>query len=184
MENLNHTINLTEIRYPVFSILGSAVPSTEGTVSFTYSESIDEEQQLTYIFKVIDDKAIEGETLGLRRLHIQAKGSQLQKVGKAIFFLGDLIKIAKRSTFFIDSNGRIFQYRKSIRAKLQFKKLTNVIPIPTGGAILEVEGVNSRFKCLFQPKTLELYVGVLEFGMSFILYGLYEQPYKSSWRMI
>ena len=173
-----------EITYPVYSIVGSAVPSKDGTVTFTYSESVDEEQNLTYSFKVVDDTAIAAETLGLRRLQIQNNGDKLQKVGKAIFFLGDLIKIAKRSSYFIDSTGRVFQYRKSIRAKLHFRRLTNVIPISTGGALLEVEGIMSRFKCLFQPRTLELYVGVLEFGKTNILYGLYEQPYKSSWRMI
>lgn len=183
MENLNHTINLSQIVYPVYSILGSAVPSTEGTVSFTYSE-LTEDEEFTYSFKVVDDKSIDKPTLGLRRLQIAAKGDTLQKIGKAIFFLGDLVKIAKRHTFFIDSSGRVFQYRKSTRAKLHFRRLTNIIPITTGGAILEVEGINSRFKCLFQPKTLELYVGVLEFGKSYILYGLYEHPYKSSWRMI
>jgi hypothetical protein len=127
---------------------------------------------------------MKADTLGKRRLLILNSGASLQKVGKAIFFLGDLIKIAKRGMYFIDSTGRVFQYRKSTRAKLQFKRLINVIPIATGGAILEVEGIHSRFKCLFLPKTLELYVGVLEFGKSHILYGLYEQPYKSSWRMI
>ena len=173
-----------EIVYPVYSIIGSAVPSKDGTVTFTYSESVDDEENLTYSFKVIDDSSIVGETLGLRRLRIQANGDKLQKIGKAIFFLGDLIKIAKRSSYFIDSTGRVFQYRKSIRAKLHFKRLTNVIPISTGGALLEIEGLMQRFKCLFQPRTLELYVGVLELNKTHILYGLYEQPYKSSWRMI
>ena len=173
-----------EIVYPVYSIIGSAVPSKDGTVTFTYSESTDDEENLTYSFKVIDDTSILGETLGLRRLRIQSNGDKLQKIGKAIFFLGDLIKIAKRSSYFIDSSGRVFQYKKSIRAKLHFRHLTNVIPISTGGALLEVGGLMQRFKCLFQPRTLELYVGVLEFGKTHILYGLYEQPYKSSWRMI
>jgi len=127
---------------------------------------------------------VEGNTLGIRRLRILNKGQALQKIGRAIFFLGDLVKIAKRQSYFIDSNGKLFQYKKSMRAKLTFKRLLNVIPIATGGALLEVEGINSRFKCLFAPKTLELYVGVLEFGKSHILYGLYEQPYKSTWRMI
>jgi hypothetical protein len=173
-----------EISYPVYSILGSAVPSKDGTVTFTYSETTNEEEELIYNFKVVDDTSMKADTLGKRRLLILNSGASLQKVGKAIFFLGDLIKIAKRGMYFIDSTGRVFQYRKSTRAKLQFKRLINVIPIATGGAILEVEGIHSRFKCLFLPKTLELYVGVLEFGKSHILYGLYEQPYKSSWRMI
>ncbi len=168
----------------MYSILGSAVPSKDGTVTFTYSETTNEEEELIYNFKVVDDTSMKADTLGKRRLLILNSGASLQKVGKAIFFLGDLIKIAKRGMYFIDSTGRVFQYRKSTRAKLQFKRLINVIPIATGGAILEVEGIHSRFKCLFLPKTLELYVGVLEFGKSHILYGLYEQPYKSSWRMI
>jgi hypothetical protein len=143
-----------------------------------------EDEELTYDFKIVDDKSIDRPTLGQRRLQALSSGAKLQKIGKALFFLGDLIKIAKRSTYFIDSNGRIFQYRKTARAKLHFRKLTQVIPITTGGAILEIEGIPSRFKCLFHPKTLERYAGVLETGKSYILYGLYEQPYKSSWRMI
>ena len=171
----------------MYPIPGSNIPTTEGGVTFTYSEERDEEDEeleVKFKFRVIDDKNMDKSTLGLRRLQVQANGQRLHRLGKAIFFLGDLIKIAKRNTYFIDTNGRIFQYRKSQRAKLHFKKLTQIIPIPTGGAILEVEDIPSRFKCLFQPRTLELYAGVLEMGLSYTLYGIYEQPYKSSWRMV
>lgn len=172
-----------EICYPVYQIPNSVVPSTDGKVTFTYSE-VKDEDDFTFTFRVLDDKNMPGNTLGRRRLLVHETGAKLQRVGRAIFFLGDLIKLAKRHTYFIDTNGRVFQYRKSSRAKLHFKKITQVIPIATGGAILEVEGVHSRFKCLFQPKTLEIYAGILEMGMTNILYGLYEQPYKSSWRMV
>ena len=172
-----------EICYPVYQIPNNVVPSRDGKVTFTYSE-IRDEDDFSYNFRVLDDLSIKGTTLGKRRLLIATSGAKLQRVGRAIFFLGDLIKLAKRHTYFIDTNGRVFQYRKSSRAKLHFKKLTQVIPIPTGGAILEIEGIPSRFKCLLQPRTLELYAGVLEMGLSYILYGIYEQPYKSSWRMI
>ena len=172
-----------EICYPVYQIPNNVVPSKDGKVTFTYSETRDEDD-FSYSFRVLDDLNVAGDTIGKRRLLIANAGDKLQKVGRAIFFLGDLIKLAKRHTYFIDTNGRVFQYRKSSRAKLHFRKITQVIPIATGGAILEVEGIHSRFKCLFQPKTLELYAGILEMGMTNILYGLYEQPYKSSWRMV
>lgn len=168
----------------MYQIPGSNIPTSESGVLFTYSEEREEDEDLKFTFRVLDDKNMKGDSLGVRRLHVMANGQRLHRLGKAIFFLGDLIKIAKRNTYFIDTNGRIFQYKKSQRAKLHFKKLTQIIPIPTGGAILEVEGIPSRFKCLLQPKTLELYAGVLEMGMSHILYGIYEQPYKSSWRMV
>lgn len=184
MENSRNTINLSQIAYPVFKIPGSNIPTTEGGVTFIYSEVREDDELENFSFKVIDDKNIDKPTLGLRRLQIQARGQTLHRLGKAIFFLGDLVKIATRHAYFIDSHGRIFQYKKSQRAKLTFNKIRNVIPIPTGGAILEIEGIPSRVKCLFAPRQFDLYAGMLQFGMSFILYGLYEQRYKDSWRMV
>lgn len=159
-------------------------PSKEGGVTFTYSETTNDAEEVIPLLRIIDDVSVKGETLGRRRLALANDGVILQKLGKAIFFLGDLVKLATRESYFIDSNGRLFQYKKSARAKLHFRKIKNVIPIPTGGALLDVEGIPSRLKCLFAPKRTELYAGVLEWAKSHILYGLYEQEYKSSWRMI
>ena len=185
MESLKNTINLTEIRYPVFKLPKSASPIVEGPLTFVYSAQYDEEAEEYYDnIRIVDDKRIPGDSLSRRRLILLDSGKILQKISKAIFFLGDLVKSADRNDHFIDSNGRLFQYKKTTRAKLTFHKVTNVIPIPTGGALLDIKDIPSRMKVLFAPEKQDIYAGILHMGLANILYGIYEQPYKSSWRMV
>jgi hypothetical protein len=122
----------------------------------------------------------------MRRLKMKSLGVPLFKLSKAIFFLGDLIKISKPNMYFIDANGRLFTYKKETRAKLKYYKVSKVLDIPTGGVIVETEELSSRFKALFAPTIplQNLYVGVLQVGMSHILYGFYEEKHKDTWRLV
>ena len=113
-----------------------------------------------------------------------SQGTKLAKVGQAIFFLGDLIKLATPNTWFIDSAGKLFNYVKKTRAKLHFYEISKNIAIPTGGAIIEAKGIVTRFKSLYSPGPYEKYVGLLQFGKSLILYGFYEQKPEDTWRLI
>lgn len=176
---MTRPISLTEIVYPVFKI-GSERPTQEDGVTLfmrLYEDGVNK-------YKVVDDKNLPGETLALRRLQLMKEGVPLKSLGTAMFFLGDLIKIAVPRLWLIDSIGNVFQYKKSISTKLQFKKITYVHKISTGGAILEIEGMPNRFKCMFAPTPNETYAGVLKHGMTYILYGLYEQKYDDTVRRI
>lgn len=135
--------------------------------------------------RIIDDTNLEG-NFGQRRLKLKAAGAPLFKLSKAIFFLGDLIKISKPSMYFIDATGRLFTYKKENRAKLKFYKVSKVINIPTGGVIIEVEGLSQRFKSLFAP-TIPLhtmYAGLLQTGLTYTLYGLYDTKHTDTWRLV
>jgi hypothetical protein len=105
-------------------------------------------------------------------------------VRTAIYFLADLLKLAKATTWFIDSSGRVFQYKKLTRAKLITKKIKQVLPALGVGCVLEVDGIATRFKCLQRPKDFHQYAVILQNGMGYTLYGLSETPRANSWRMV
>lgn len=184
METLTKPINLWEIDYPVFK-LGEEKPMTAEGVSLYLRQYLDENKDVVSKILIVDDKTINKPTLGTRRLELVKLNVKLKPLGKAVFFLGDLIKLANKKSWFIDNAGNIFQYKKDERASLVFRKVTLQINIPSGGSILEVEGIPSRFKILYSPREDERYAGVLVSGRKYILYGVYNHlPTKNTWRMI
>lgn len=181
-------MNLSELVYPIYR-LREQEPQRHNGVLFYFYEKVRETFEGIedyYELKVIDDTNMKGDSLATRRLQIRNNGDTPYRLNRAIFFLGDFIKMATPKMWFIDSSGRIFKYSKQTRAKLSYRKVTKLIPIKTGGAIIEVEGLSSRMKALFVPRIPknDLHAGVLFMGMSPILYGFYDQKHKDSWRMV
>lgn len=176
-------MNLQEISYPVFK-LRDEKPSEYNNVIFYSYVNIDEEGNESYAVRIVDDRNLDNPKLSMRRLLLKHRGEKLFRLSKAVFFLGDLIKLAKKGQWFIDSTGKIFEYTKTTYCKLSYHKITKVIRTDTGGAIIEVEGIATRFKSLFYPEQDKLYAGILHFGMSLILYGYYDKKYKDSRRMV
>jgi hypothetical protein len=134
-------------------------------------------------YRIVDDKNIDKPTVGLRRLALANKVS-LFPIGSAIYFLADLIKLAKSTTWFVDNTGQVFQHKKSKRAKLTTKRIKQVLPAATIGCVIEVEGLSTRFKSMQIPKAYETYAGLLEFSDGHIFYGFYDRPIKDTWRLI
>lgn len=184
MENLTKPINLAQICFPVFK-LGEKQPTTENGRVFYQSDYVllDDASTKTNI-RVIDDKNIDKSTLGLRRLRLKVDGEQLYPIGKAIYFLVDLVKLAKATSWFIDNTGLIFQHSKRTRVKLKCCKIKQVLPLNGLGAVIEVEGIPQRFKTIFKPKPEEIYAGVLILNAGYILYGFYTELQKDTWRKI
>jgi len=175
-------MNLLEISWPVFR-LGEHKPIVEKSLVYYSKEYVDKESLETKIgLRIVDDKSVQGATLGLRRLAIV--GARLFPIRQALYFLGDLIKIAKQTTWFIDNTGKIFQYRKSSRAKLAAHKITKVLPLEGMGAIIEVQGLPQRFKCMYAPKPDQYYAGILRWGLSYVLYGFYNEAFKTTHRLV
>lgn len=172
-------MKLHEIQFPVY-LLGENKPVEEN--SLVYYERIDENKNSIYL--IIDDKYIESKNLGIRRLKLRARGIKLFPLKIAVFFIGDFIKLAKGTTWFIDSSGKVFKYRKTKIVPLIFKKISKVIPMKHGGGIIEVEGLHTRYKTLFLPRIECRYAGLLKIGISYILYGLYEDKLKDTRRKI
>lgn len=178
---------MQEIVYPVFRI-GEKKPITELGLVFFYYENYEEDEEgnsvLVPDYRLLDDKNIGADKLSLRRLILKNRGAKLYRLTHAIFFLGDLVKIAKPGTWFMDSSGKLFNYVKSTRALLKFYPIAKNIPIATGGSIIEAKGLMTRFKCLFSPDDNKTHVGILHHGMTQILYGFYTEKHKDTWRMV
>lgn len=178
-------MNLLEISWPVFR-LGEHKPRIENGIVYYSKEYLEQDTTDTRVgLRIVDDKSISGTSLGARRLKLQFDPqAQLFPIKTTVYFLADLIKYSKPTTWWIDSTGRCFQYKKSTRAKLTCHKLAQVLPLDGMGAVVEAAGIPQRFKCLYSPRPDQHYVGVLRWGLGYILYGFYEQPFKASYRSV
>lgn len=152
---------------------------------YFHTEYLDETNVTSVNLKIVDDTNLPQKTLGLRRLALQKDPKiKLHKISTAIYFLADLIKLAKATTWFIDSSGKVFQWKKYTRAKLITKKIKQVLPADGIGCVLEAEGLAQRFKSLQRPQDFHQYAVFLVINKMYILYGLSDIPRKDSWRLV
>lgn len=183
MENGTNTIQLRNLVWPVFR-LGEKRPTTEAGRVFYRAEYSDiDTAEVRTNTRVVDDISIPKPTLGLRRL-VLGQSESLFPIGSAIYFLVDLIKLTKSTTWWIDSEGRVFQHKKSKRAKLRTHKIAKVLPATGIGCVLEVEGLVFRFKSMRAPESWQQYAGILYVDGGYMLYGYYECPIEDTWRMV
>lgn len=173
-----------KVAFPVFK-LGNSPPMFRDNVVFYHRIYYNEDGAENHKISIVDDKNVDKPTLASRRLELQAQGVRLKRLKLAIFFIGDLLKVsASGGNWFIDSNGVVFQYKKTTYVNLIFKRITKLIPISTGGSIIEVEGLSSRFKTLHNIDASNIYAGLIKYGMGYILYGTYPTIPKTTRRMI
>ena len=177
-------IGLASLVWPVFR-LGEHEPYTDGKLIFYSSQYVDNENPRSFNrYRIVDDKNIDRGTLGLRRLQLKIEKVKLYPIGAAIYFLQDVIKLAKSTTWFIDSHGQLFQHKKLVRAKLATHRINQILPASGIGCVLEVEGLSERFKSLQIPQQHELYAGILHYNHCNLLYGFYSEPIKTTWRLV
>lgn len=175
---------LQEITWPVFK-LSEKEPNRRDGLVFFHTEYVDESNTPSLTYKMVDDKNLPQKTLGQRRLKLQQDPNiKLHKISTAIYFLADLIKLAKSTTWFIDNAGKVFQWKKYARAKLITKKIKQVLPADGIGCVLEIEGLSQRFKCLQRPQDFHQYAVFLVINKMYLLYGLSDVARKDSWRLV
>ena len=170
-------MKLSEIAWPIYKV-GNNRPLEEDGVLFFLKESKDDTK-----IEIVDDKTLPLSTLAGRRLSLKDKKVPLYNLRVAIFFLGDLVKIATPNTWFIDSSGRLFQYNKTKFTKLSFRKITKVVR-SVSATLIEVEGIPFRLMSLFPPRLEQKWAGVLKWNGSYILYGFYSEKHKDTVRKI
>ena len=184
MDTLTKFTALQAITWPVFK-LSDKEPIQHNGLVFFYTEYIDEINDTSLTIKIIDDKNLPQKTLGLRRLVLQKDPKiKLHKISTAIYFLADLVKLAKATAWFIDSSGKVFQWKKYTRAKLTTKKIKQVLPADGLGCVLEVESLSQRFKSLHKPESFQQYAVFLVINKIYLLYGLSETTRNDSWRLV
>lgn len=178
-------MKLSDIEWPVFR-LGEVQPSViDNQIVYLKEYFLPDTAESTYRIRVVDDKDVPGNTLGMRRLILKHSKAPLFPIRTALYFLPDLIKMAKKHTWFIDNSGKLFQYRKSQYCRLEFHKITKIIPLAGGfGCLVQVEGLAQRFKCMFPPNASQKYAGILRWGLGYLFYGLYKEKHTPTRRQV
>lgn len=176
-------MNLQETSWPVYKISNTEPQFIEGVWMFAKEVLDSDTGEITRRCKIIDDKTVEGKTLGVRRLKLAESGVLLHPLRKTIYMLGDLIRL-RQFSWFIDNSGKVFKYVTETRVPLECRRITKILP-NTGnlGSILEVEGLTQRFK-IHQSRVFNEYAGILVWGRSHILYDLYDKPFKRTYRRV
>lgn len=170
--------------FPVFRLISRKPEVADGVTYYSNSYLNQDTGLIETHIKLVDNKGETGATLGQRRLRMASNNAPMYPLRTAIYFLGDFIKLAKSGYWFIDNNGDVFTYKKSMNAKLTFKRIKQIIPSTSTGSIVEVEGCPDRFKTLFVAQPTDKYAGILEYKGISIFYGLYDKQYKDTRRMI
>jgi len=176
-------MNLAEINFPVYRL--SRKPNSHESILYFLTESYDPDTNtFSQSIRILDDKSIEYKTLSRRRLYLKEEGAPLYPLRKAIFMLGDFIRFNKPTSWWIDSSGKLFTYKKSTFAKLKYYKIKKVIPSKTMGTTIEVHGLGQRFKTMFAPPSSHTYAGILEIGIMRVLYCTSDGYIKDSRRKV
>lgn len=177
-------MNLEQIVWPVYR-LSEKEPQRDNGITYYATEYSDlDTSEHTATFRIVDDLGVDAPTLSRRRLKLMVADVPLFPIRQAIYFLGDLLKLAKASTWFIDSSGQLFQHKKSTRAKLLIKQIKNVFPTTGLGAVIELEGIPQRFKTTFKPSPDMQYAALLQVGLTYIFYGMYADKPAETWRLV
>jgi hypothetical protein len=168
-------MNLEKIVYPVFLV---PKPVFREGLSILH---LNKDNDIEYL----DDLDIQENTLGKRRLILANSNKKLLELKTALYFLKDIIKLSSSDTQFIDSSGELFYYKKSRLVPLEFKPITKVIPMLSGGALLEIDGENPRYKIMYAPNLDEKYVGLLRVNPHvYLVYGVYKNLHTNTKRKI
>ncbi len=167
-------MNLLEINFPVFRLKESKPLQEEGVCFYLVGEKI----------QVIDDINVPGETLAHRRMCMTMDKVPLLRLKIAIFYLGDLIKLAKPTQWFIDSSGKVFKYAKEKLVPLIFKEILNVERRPAH-VLITAKDIHGKHPALYAPLPTQKYAGFLRIkAKTYVLYGFYEEKHKDTRRKI
>ena len=181
MEVSKKLIELDQIIWPVFK-LGTRDPEIDNGIYYINNEYITDSSEIIVNSYIIDNKNIKGKNIGMRRLNIDK--DKLYPLRIAIYTIQDLIKLSCPKTWFIDTSGILFKYKKTTRAKLETHDIIQILPVNGIGCILEIKGFSERFKSLTVPGITQKYAAILTYKGKYLLYGLSSEKIKATWRLV
>lgn len=161
---------LTDIKFPIYAITSSYL-------------KIWEEFGVLYIRttkdKVLDNKNIQGSTLGSRRAKISE--DSLYKLRGTIFSVPQLLN-SKYKTY-IDTNGLVFKYNKHSFVPLVYHKVKKVIK-KEDGCIVSFKDTTYMAKMPYRDAIRIKYAGILHTQLGDILYEYTEEKKKNTRKKI
>jgi len=129
--------------------------------------------------KVVDDKNMSGETLGVRRLQTS---HGLLPLKKAILDFTGMIK--QTNNVFIDNTGVPFIYQKTKMLPLRYKKIKRV-DRKVVASVLHLEGEKQPFKIIRPPEDGMMWAGILYYQeLPWKLYEYAEECQKDTRRKV
>lgn len=130
--------------------------------------------------RVVDERNMPGETLGIRRL--QCGRSDLLPLKKAVTSLYDLLHCKHKA--FIDSKGKLFEYEKTMSSKLKCYQIQR-IDRKEVASVLWLHGVTHPFTIPRPPAGSPGWARVLHLGPSpWLLYDYVSSPTKDTYRRV
>jgi len=159
-------MRLSDIKFPIYVVHTDEVLHKDGIL---WCEG-----------QVIDDKNVEGGTIGQRRLQTPMKN--LYDLKYKLDEFGDMIK--HRGRFYVDSNGKFFVYEKSKTAKLIYHRIIRKEKKDLA-TLLWVNKVPFPFELPRPPANTHFYAGVLYIdSQPSFLYETCETMKKITWRKV
>ena len=158
--------DIPKVRFPVYALPSSNWMTVDG---------------LVYVDNgLIDDRNMPGDSLGLRRLQTPQPG--LRVLNRSV---PNLVGILKRyPSCFIDSNGKLFMYVKTLSCKLKFLRIKKVERKEVA-SLLWVKGIKSPFTIPRPPEDGRLWAGILYMkGLPWLLYEYSTEPKKDGVRKV
>lgn len=170
-------LNLSKIQFPIYPVDISTLRREE-PYKLVYQQGK---------YKVLDDSSREG-NLARRRLKYDLDEEvfmkrPLAKLTRPIFRYSDMIMFIKKYDHFIDSSGRIFEYKTTTFYPLVYYKIKKFVEIPTGYTII-LHGVHCKFYLNREPLLEERYAGLIEVDNGYVLYELCETHKPSTRRKL
>ena len=162
---------LTDINFPIFSITPSYIRIWDDmNVKYIQTPSG------TY---VLDNKNLEGDTLGKRRVKIN--GYEKYIPCKAIRTVSELIQCTERT--FIDNTGDVFKYIRNKTVPLRYHTIKEVLQFDSYCVII-LNKIDYKIKVNCRKAYEIQSVGLLHTDMGYILYECSESIKTNTWRKI
>ena len=130
--------------------------------------------------RLVDDRNMPGNTLGLRRL--QSPMPNIYPLNRGVLDIATIIR--RPSGSYIDSLGKMFTYTKTIFAQLKYHKIRKIEKKDTY-SVLWISNFNFPFKIPRPPNPKFTWAGILHIkGYPWQLYSYSETKIKDSVRKI
>lgn len=163
---------LPDIKYPIYPIRSyEKITDINGVVKI----------YTAYNMYIVDDRNLEGNNLGERRLRLKKFKYPLRT---SVNTVKDLLLKKYPTRVFIDAEGVIFKYYKSTKATLKYHKITKLIYDGLGKTKVLVKGIPTPFILHEEIPPKFKYAGLFNLYGGYILYEVTTEKKKSTWRKV
>lgn len=135
---------------------------------------------------IVDNTNLSGDTLGKRRIQLKTTFLEDDKIYplKDIFYsLGDILKHKHQSKLYIDSKGKLINWKKKHRRDLLYRKVIN-IEVHSNTLLCYCENIFKPIVVPYIPVIMPKYLGLVKIHGDYQLYELSCESKKDTWRKI